>query len=56
MEQKTASKKFINSDEYVVQESLTGLGIVMNHCLDLVYQDEVNADEIPIVSIKLKSL
>jgi len=28
----------------------------MNNCIDLVYQDQVNTEEIPIVSIKLNSL
>ena len=56
MEKTQAEKKFTNSPEYVVQESIAGLGIVMNNCIDLVYQDGVNTEEIPIVSIKLNSL
>jgi hypothetical protein len=50
------SKKFINSEEFVVQESLTGLAIVMNSQIDLIYQSKVTADEIPIVSIKKATL
>jgi dihydroxyacetone kinase len=46
------SKKFINSEEFCVQESITGLATVMNAQIDLIYQGKVNADEIPIVSIK----
>ena len=52
MEASVQSKKFINAEETVVQESLRGLGIQMAQNIDLVYQDKVNDDEIPIVSIK----
>lgn len=52
----SASKKFMNSEEFVVQESITGLATVMNSQIDLIYQSKVNADEIPIVSVKKATL
>ena len=46
------SKKFINSEDKVVQESIKGLAYQMADIIDLVYQSEVNEDEIPIISVK----
>ena len=46
----------MNAEATVVQESLRGLGIHMAEHIDLVYQDKVNDDEIPIVSIKKDKL
>jgi len=50
------SKKFINTPETIVQDSLKGLATLMHNHLDIVYQDTANAEEIPIVSIKKSKL
>lgn len=50
------SKKFINSKDTVVIDSLKGLQYMMNECLDLVYDTNNTSCSIPLVSIKQQSL
>ena len=56
MESAVPSKKFINSPDKAVQESIRGLAIMMRGIIELVYQNQVNSEEIPIVALNRNDL